>query len=73
MFNLGRDFADGLAKMEQVEQLCKKLPGLDCGSCGAPTCKALAEDIVRGIANEKDCIYLLREYIHKLSSDLKKI
>lgn len=73
VFNLGRDFADGLAKMEQVEQLRSRLPGLDCGSCGAPTCKALAEDIVRGIANEKDCIYLLREYIHKISSDLKEI
>ena len=73
VFNLGREFADGLAKMEQVEQLVSKLPGLDCGSCGAPTCKALAEDIVRGIANEKDCIHLLREYIHKISSDLNEI
>ena len=28
--------------------MTKRLPGLDCGSCGAPTCRALAEDIVRG-------------------------
>ena len=33
--------------VNQVERLMKKFPGLDCGSCGAPTCKALAEDIVR--------------------------
>jgi Na+-translocating ferredoxin:NAD+ oxidoreductase RNF subunit RnfB len=56
--------------MAQVEEICKRLPGLDCGSCGAPTCKALAEDIVRGDAKESDCIHLLREYLHKISDDL---
>ena len=25
---------------------------LDCGACGAPSCRALAEDIVRGDAKE---------------------
>lgn len=70
VFNLGKDFADGLKKMEQVEEICSRLPGLDCGSCGAPTCKALAEDVVRGVAKEKDCVHLLREYIHKMASDL---
>ena len=34
---------------------------MDCGSCGAPTCRALAEDVVRGFASEDDCIYRLRE------------
>ncbi|MFA5658317.1 MAG: (Fe-S)-binding protein, partial [Oscillospiraceae bacterium] len=59
-----------LHMMAQVEEICKRLPGLDCGSCGAPTCKALAEDIVRGDAKESDCIHLLREYLHKISDDL---
>lgn len=48
----------------------KKFPGLDCGSCGAPTCKALAEDIVRGNACETDCVYYLRENLHKLSEEV---
>ena len=43
---------------------------LDCGSCGAPTCKALAEDIVRGNASERDCVYYLRENLHKLSGEI---
>ncbi len=73
VFNLGENFADGLKKMEQVEEICKRLPGLDCGSCGAPTCKALAEDVVRGVAHEKDCVHLLREYIHKMANDLGEI
>ena len=57
--------------MEKADEIIKRLPGLDCGSCGAPTCKALAEDIVRGVANEKDCVHLLRDYIHKMTDDLK--
>ena len=39
--------AMALQKMELLETLQKDLPGLDCGSCGAPTCRALAEDIVQ--------------------------
>ena len=73
VFRLGNDVADSLNKLSQVEEICARLPGLDCGSCGAPTCKALAEDVIRGVAKERDCIYLLREYIHKLSDDLNKI
>ncbi|WP_347559923.1 (Fe-S)-binding protein [Clostridium sp. AM58-1XD] len=48
VFSLGSTMMESFARLNQVERLVKKLPGLDCGSCGAPTCKALAEDIVRG-------------------------
>ena len=34
---------------------------LDCGSCGAPSCHALAEDVVLGRASEEDCIFKVRE------------
>ena len=47
-----------LSKMSEIEE---RLPGLDCGSCGAPSCRALAEDIVRGYAAEDSCIYVLKE------------
>ncbi len=73
VFKLGKDMNESIANMARVEELCEKFPKLDCGSCGAPTCKALAEDIVRGVANEQDCIHILRDYIHKLSSELSKL
>jgi Na+-translocating ferredoxin:NAD+ oxidoreductase RNF subunit RnfB len=57
--------------MARVEELYKTFPGLDCGSCGAPTCKALAEDIVRGVAKETDCIHIFREKMSKLSNELE--
>lgn len=73
VFRLGSDINESFAKMAMVEELCSRFPGLDCGSCGAPTCKALAEDIVRGDARERDCIHFLREYIHKLSDEFSML
>ncbi len=70
VFRLGNTMMESFTRLNQVERLCKKLPGLDCGSCGAPTCKALAEDIVRGYAQEKDCVYYLRENLHRLSEEV---
>lgn len=70
VFELGMDMKESIAMMAKVEELCGKFPGLDCGSCGAPTCKTLAEDVVRGVANEKDCIHILRQYIHKISDEI---
>ena len=53
--------------MKQIDSLCNEFPGLDCGSCGAPSCRALAEDIARGKAEKNDCVYILRNHIHLLS------
>lgn len=73
VFNLGDTMMESFSRLNQVERLCKKLPGLDCGSCGAPTCKALAEDIVRGEAVESDCVYFLRDNIHKLTGEVSRL
>lgn len=70
VFSLGDTMMESFKRLNQVERLVKKFPGLDCGSCGAPTCKALAEDIVRGQASEQDCVYYLRENLHKLSEEV---
>ena len=70
VFRLGDNMLESFSRLEQVERLCRKFPGLDCGSCGAPTCKALAEDIVRGEASEKDCVYHLRENCSGLSEEV---
>lgn len=70
VFSLGGNMMESFARLNRVEQLCKQFPGLDCGSCGAPTCKALAEDIVRGEASERDCVYYLRESLHQLSEEV---
>ncbi len=47
--------------MAQIQEVYSRLPHLDCASCGAPSCMAEAEDIVRGQSEETDCIFKLRE------------
>ena len=47
--------------LEQMGEIEERLRGPDCGSCGAPSCHALAEDVVRGYAVEDSCIYVLQE------------
>ncbi len=56
--------------MEDLEEIFDTLPKIDCGSCGAPTCRALAEDIVKGRANIEDCIFMLREKVRRMAQDM---
>ena len=53
---------NGLLRIRTQEQ---RFSGMDCGACGAPSCHALAEDIVEGMANEDQCIFLMREKLQK--------
>ena len=55
---------------ERINELEKSLPGLDCGSCGSPTCRALAWDIAHGYANELNCIFKLNDRISALASEM---
>lgn len=73
VFRLGATPKESMEMMQQIDSIAEHLPGLDCGSCGAPTCRALAEDVVRGVAHERDCIHLLKKYLHKISSDLNSL
>ena len=73
VFTLGSNFREKIQKMAQVEELTKKFPGIDCGSCGAPSCRALAEDIARGEARETDCIHILMENLHKIMGMMTEI
>ncbi|NLM52258.1 MAG: 4Fe-4S binding protein [Firmicutes bacterium] len=73
VMKLDDDLDKAMKKLEALEEIYEKLPGLDCGSCGAPSCRALAEDIVREIANETDCIFLLREKVRALAMEMMEL
>lgn len=49
------DFASAVMKMNEMNRLFNMLPGIDCGQCGSPSCRAFAEDVVRGLSKEEDC------------------
>ena len=70
---IGNSVKESIANLNSVERICNLFPGLDCGSCGAPSCRALAEDIVRGEASDKDCIHIFKEYFNFLSLKLSNL
>ncbi len=53
---LSEDFGESLRMMSDIQKLRDELPGIDCGACGAPTCRAFAEDVVRGNADRDGCV-----------------
>ena len=62
---LSEDRLTAIAKMAEIENIYRTLPHLDCGSCGAPNCHALAEDIIKNDARLSDCLIMLREEQNK--------
>ncbi len=67
---LGGTMRERLARAQRIDALTESLPGYDCGSCGSPTCRALAEDIVGGFANELNCIFRLNDRISSLAAEM---
>ena len=52
---LSDSIAESMRMMADIQSLKATLPGIDCGACGAPSCRAFAEDVVRGIASPEGC------------------
>jgi hypothetical protein len=50
-----------IQKAKQRNRIIKELPGKDCGACGAPDCRTLADDIIRGLALLTDCPFMMKE------------
>jgi Na+-translocating ferredoxin:NAD+ oxidoreductase RNF subunit RnfB len=67
---LGTDITETIALMKKLEAVFASLPGIDCGSCGAPTCRAFAEDVVLERAHITDCTFKLRERIQELAKQM---
>lgn len=65
-----RGTADNLKERVHMRQLAEDvlatLPGLDCGLCGAPTCRELARDVSLGDASKDDCVLLSKSRLQDL-------
>lgn len=70
VFTLDSDMEKAIAKMQDIEVLYKKLPQIDCGACGAPTCRCFAEDVIKQKARVEECVFMLREKIKELSDQI---
>ena len=56
MNRLGSSIGESMRMMSDIQKLRDELPGIDCGSCGAPNCRAFAEDVVKGERSLESCI-----------------
>ncbi|MGB7604773.1 MAG: [Fe-Fe] hydrogenase large subunit C-terminal domain-containing protein [Lutisporaceae bacterium] len=56
IMKLDKDISKSMKKIEMIKEILRYLPGLDCGVCGAPTCRAFAEDIVKGENQKSICL-----------------
>ncbi len=52
---LSDNMAESMRMMADIQSLRKTLPGIDCGACGAPTCRAFAEDVIKKQICKEDC------------------
>lgn len=65
IMRLDDDISKSIRKMEMIKEMLKHLPGIDCGVCGSPTCRAFAEDIVKGESQKAICIVKTMENFNK--------
>ncbi|MBQ9469280.1 MAG: 4Fe-4S binding protein [Clostridia bacterium] len=69
---LGETVRESLDKMAKIERIYARLPDHDCGSCGSPTCRSFAEDVVKGEVTEDECIVNMRTLIEDLAKKIGK-
>lgn len=62
---LSSDRKTAMRMMQEIEELTHVLPGMDCGSCGAPTCMAFAEDVVKGESGIDQCTVILKRLLRE--------
>ncbi len=67
VMKLDENMEVALRMLTEIEELYNDLPQIDCGSCGSPSCHAMAEDIVKGYAKKTDCIFKLKEKLKHLA------
>jgi hypothetical protein len=67
---LSNDLSEAMSRLKQMKAIFAELPHIDCGACGRPSCKAMAEDIAREQGDITDCIFKLREDIASLASQI---
>ncbi len=62
--------AGAVAAVKARDALLATLPRIDCGACGAPTCAAFAEDVVRREVQEEACVFVRQRQVEATVTQL---
>lgn len=63
---LSDSMSESLRMMSEIQSMKDILPGIDCGSCGAPSCRAFAEDVVTCRADMSSCVLMRNKELEEL-------
>jgi hypothetical protein len=67
---LDDDVQKALDKLHQRQVIYDRLPHINCGACGSPTCLTFAEDVVRGDIQEHSCVFAAIRRLESLPTNL---
>jgi Fe-S-cluster-containing hydrogenase component 2 len=70
---LDADISRAIMKMKERDRIFGGLPRIDCGACGAPTCRAFAEVVVLGGAEESDCVFFYQRELDDRIENLARL
>ncbi|HOX29287.1 MAG TPA: [Fe-Fe] hydrogenase large subunit C-terminal domain-containing protein [bacterium] len=70
ILTLDADVGKAMEKLKKIDEIHAELPGIDCGACGCPNCRAFAADVVNGLASRMDCHFDLRERVTGLAQEI---
>ncbi|MFH0982537.1 MAG: [Fe-Fe] hydrogenase large subunit C-terminal domain-containing protein [Planctomycetota bacterium] len=60
------ELKERVGRMRAEEALLKALPGLDCGLCGSPGCRAFARDVAQKRAAPDECVLFSNDRLEQL-------
>ena len=68
------DLKKAITKISERKDILSRLPGIDCGACGSPSCITFAEDVVQGEARINDCLFMFNDELkHKLKHKMLEV
>jgi hypothetical protein len=65
MEGIDGDMGEAIRKMEMAQKIFETLPQTDCGLCGSPGCRLLAEDVAKGDANILQCVFMMKRTLSR--------
>lgn len=70
---LDENISGAIAKMRERDRIVSELPGIDCGACGAPSCRAFAEDVILGEVERESCTFFWQHELANRVEDLARL
>lgn len=69
VMELADDPKKAMEIMLKIDEIEEKLPGIDCASCGSPSCACFAQDVALGKSKLSDCVFVMKKELREILSD----